>query len=311
MADPPFFSVVIPTYNRPQRLADCLRSFLALDYPRECWDLIVVNDGGEHSFDAINDDLKTQLPLRLMTVAHAGPATARNQGAMIAEGTYLAFTDDDCRVDPQWLRSFADEFARASYDALGGQLLNPSPDSIPAEAWTSYMRFLQDHLFRDPDGTLLLILSNNAAYRRDVFNCLGGFDERFPFAASEDTELGFRLVGNNYRQGYCDQAKVWHYHHSSYPSYIKQQFRYGRGDYYFSEILKNPDYEVPERKSYSLVQFYQSLFDFLRSHHLPKRVSVLFIVTPFVYRVGISYEWGRNVLVKEVIETFQKRNSAS
>ena len=308
MADLPSFSVVIPTYNRPQYLIDCLKSFLKLDYPRERWELIVVNDGGKHSFDAVTDDLKAQLPLQLMTVAHVGPARARNQGAMVANGTYLAFTDDDCQVDPHWLRSFADEFACTDYDALGGQLLNPFPDSIPAEAWTIYMRFVQDYLYRDPNDTLLLLLGNNAAYKRDVFNHLGGFDERFPFAAAEDTELGFRLVGNDYVQGYCEQAKVWHHHHSSYLAYVKQQFRYGRGDYYLGKILKQPDYEVPERKSEGVIQFYQSLFGFVRSRHLPMRMSALFIFTPFVFSVGAYYERARNVLMK--VMSLEKNRSS-
>lgn len=109
------FSVIIPTRDRPSELAMCLKSFTALNYPAGAWELIVVNDGGARSFAAMTRDLKQALPLRLVNTDYAGPAAARNIGTNLARGDYLAFTDDDCYVAPDWLISFAKGFEMGNF----------------------------------------------------------------------------------------------------------------------------------------------------------------------------------------------------
>src|SRR5687767_7876993 len=90
------FSVVIPTYNRPLQLQQCLEGLANQDYPREAFEVIVVDDGGEHPLTKINDHYQTRLSLVFLKQANAGQASARNTGASHAKGQYIAFTDDDC-----------------------------------------------------------------------------------------------------------------------------------------------------------------------------------------------------------------------
>src|SRR5262245_55423707 len=126
------FSVVIPTYNRPQTLDECLHSFTKLDYPRDSWELILVNDGGKEKLTAsLNPYFQQALPLRILEVPHAGPAAARNAGARIATGAYLAFTDDDCMVASDWLEQFSRKITK-DVGGVVGQILNPYPESLPA-----------------------------------------------------------------------------------------------------------------------------------------------------------------------------------
>src|SRR6476620_6638293 len=90
---PPFRSVIIPTYDRPTQLFKCLCTFAAQDYPRDRFEVVVVDDG---SVAQVNDpiaSLRHQLDITLLTQPHSGPASARNYGAAHAKGTYLAFTD--------------------------------------------------------------------------------------------------------------------------------------------------------------------------------------------------------------------------
>ena len=223
------FSVIIPTRNRQHVLAKCLHSFTALDYPEDAWELILVNDGGAETFSAITHKLSEKLPLRLVEIAHSGPATARNTGARLSGGDYLAFTDDDCCVEPDWLQQFEKGFNDHQQDALGGKSLNPYPTSSIAKAWHYLIDFLYEYK-KDSYNNALLLVSNNVAYRRPVFEALGGFNEIFPFAGGEDTELSCRLVNSGYRQCYYPDAKIFHYHQkTSLRGYICQQFRYGRG----------------------------------------------------------------------------------
>ncbi|HZX13070.1 MAG TPA: glycosyltransferase family A protein [Thermodesulfobacteriota bacterium] len=61
MRKQPFFSIIIPTYNRTAQLTNCLYSMTLLDYPRNCFEVIVVNDGGETTVEAIVDQFRNQM----------------------------------------------------------------------------------------------------------------------------------------------------------------------------------------------------------------------------------------------------------
>jgi len=290
------FSVIIPTFNRPNRLTACLGSFLDLDYQENDWELIVVNDGGKRSFSALTDNLTNRLPLTLVEVEHSGPARARNAGANIAQGKFLVFTDDDCRVDPNWLKAYEKCFTDSPAAALEGKTLNPYPGNIPAETWSLYMDFLQKEIMRDQYGHLLLLISNNLAYHRDVFLKIGGFNESFPFAAAEDSELGSRLVGLGYQTATCPEALIWHDHKNTAVGYLRQQFRYGRGNFYFQTISGEPGYPAVERHQSSFIESMKKLLAFARSIEAPRLMKFLLIATPFAFKAGNLYEsfqmWG-------------------
>src|SRR5262249_31672764 len=122
----PRFSIVVPTYRRPAILAGCLDAITRLDYPRDRFEAIIVDDGGggvERPRDL------APLELVLLTQAHAGPAAARTPRAESARGEFLAFTDDDCRPEPGWLRAVAAKIAEAPDHAIGGFTRNALPDN--------------------------------------------------------------------------------------------------------------------------------------------------------------------------------------
>jgi GT2 family glycosyltransferase len=278
------FTVIIPTRNRPHALADCLHSFTALDYPAGAWELIVVNDGGEWSLTT--DQWPPQLPLQVVTIAPSGPAAARNAGARLARGDYLAFTDDDCRVSPDWLQQFERGFAQTGLDGLGGQTLNPQVGRSGASASQFLIDFLYDYM-QDQSGNALLLVSNNVAYRRPAFMAVGGFDESFPLAAAEDMEMSYRLVGRGYRLAYYPAAKVWHYHRLSAGGHLRQQFRYGRGAYFFERVARQENYQAMRPAAGS---FYRSLVAAMRRVSLPYRLRLLLLAGQIAFRVGKRYQ---------------------
>jgi glycosyltransferase involved in cell wall biosynthesis len=280
------FTVIIPTRNRPRALADCLYSFAALDYPIGDWELIVVNDGGEWSFTAVFDQLQTQLPLQLVTIAAAGPASARNAGARLARGDYLAFTDDDCRVSSDWLQQFDIGFAQTGLDALGGQTLNPQAGRVGASASQFLIDFLYDHM-QDHTGNALLLVSNNVAYRCEAFAAVGGFDESFPLAAAEDMEISYRLVENGYRQAYYPPAKVWHHHRLGTWGHLRQQFRYGRGACFFEQTHRLTDRRAVRPTANS---FYRSLNTAMHRARLRYRLRLLLLAGQIAFQAGKQYQ---------------------
>lgn len=280
------FSVVIPTRNRPEQLAACLDSFLAVDYPHMAWELIVVNDGGEQSFTAVTPHHHAQLPLRLIDSDGQGPAAARNKGAALANGRFLAFTDDDCRVSPHWLRAWEAGFAQTGCPALGGQTRTPFAANRGAAVSQWLADFLADYM-RDVQGNQLLLLSNNVAYDRHFFEQLGGFDESFPLAAAEDWEFSQRVVAAGACQRLWPDAVVWHHHRMSWRRHVAQQFRYGRGGHYFERALSRRGGGVQPVAAHP---FYRTLVKRLWQEKRPFADWLLLGVGQVAYQLGRHYE---------------------
>jgi GT2 family glycosyltransferase len=276
----PTFSVIVPTYERPDELRRCLEGFARVEF--RSWELLVVNDGGPRSFTGLDDDLRARLPLRLLEVPHGGPAAARNAGAREGTGDFLAFTDDDCVPAPDWIEALERGFAETGADVLGGECLNPYPSNVPAVTWQLYLEFLRQHS-RDRAGNDLMLPSNNVAYRSEVFWSVGGFDASFPTAAGEDVDLAYRVVERGYRQLHLESARVWHHHRNTIRGYVSQQLRYGRGT---SDLLRRRyAVSVPRLPRW---KFHAKLGRFLRERRAPWGVFLLAFLTPLIHRAGIE-----------------------
>lgn len=228
----PFFSIIIPTYGRPCQLPACLQSFTSLDYSRDCFEVIVVDDGSETPPEAATARFRDQLDVTLLQQSHAGPATARNAGAMKARGTFLAFTDDDCLPGPDWLKRLAVRFAKDPDCVIGGRTTNALPDNPYSSASQLLIDYLYSYYNADPNRAGFLT-SNNIAIAADRFRAIGGFDTTFPSAAAEDREFCDRWLSYGYRMIYASDVIVYHAHPLTFRTFLRQHFCYGRGAFSF------------------------------------------------------------------------------
>jgi glycosyltransferase involved in cell wall biosynthesis len=175
----PDVSVVIPTRDRPDSLAQCLAAITTcVTASRRRVELIVVDDGSRTPIRC--EDLAGPSELLLLRLVGSGPAAARNAGCRRAHGRYVLFTDDDTIPEPGWIE------AAASY-------LEMHPDAVGVEGpvvsrdWDP----LFEHSVR-VDGPGHHVTAN-IAYRREVLVSVGGFREQvFRFAHAEDRDLGAR-----------------------------------------------------------------------------------------------------------------------
>ncbi len=133
MSDLPSFSIIIPTYQRPFELMRCLKAIENLNYPKEKFEVIVVDDGGGIE-EKLLSPFRTDLNLTLLHQENFGPATARNYGTRLAKNDYLAFTDDDCEADAEWLAKFAEQIKASPEHLLGGQITNALESNIYSTA---------------------------------------------------------------------------------------------------------------------------------------------------------------------------------
>ncbi len=231
----PTFSVVIPTFARPERLAQCVAALARLDYDLSRVEVVVVDDGSPDAaaVAAAVEPHREALHLRLVRQANAGPAAARNHGVREASHEIVAFTDDDCRVDPAWLSSFARQFAARPGCIAGGRTVNALQDNIYTAASESLVGYF--HRYHLKKGTPFFA-TNNVALPRALFLEIGGFDERFPRAAGEDREFCGRCVRQGRAFAYVPEAVVHHHHALTLRQFWRQHYNYGRGAYFYRQL---------------------------------------------------------------------------
>lgn len=229
------FSIVIPTYNRPERLRLCLAAIRQLNYPIDRFEVIVVDDGSPTPLHAVVEPFQAELQLTLLRQANAGPASARNAGALIARGQFLAFTDDDCTPKPDWLIAFKAQFDRAPDCLLGGKTLNALPNNLCSTASQILIDYLYDYYNCD-DRSAHFFASNNFALPTSLFRALAGFHTAFPLAAGEDREFCDRWLHQGYAMTYVPQAQIDHAHRLDLKGFWRQHFNYGRGAFCFHQV---------------------------------------------------------------------------
>jgi len=198
MTDPrPEVSVVIPTRNRETRLAFALDALAEQTLDRDRFEVVVVRapDGPGPLTDA-----PAGIAVRFLTAAIAGPAVQRNVGWRASAAPVIAFTDDDCRPAVDWLERLLDSLAGEETILQG----RTEPDPDERHLWWGLSRSWEI------TGETEWYATCNVAYPRAMLESLDGFDERFPAAWGEDTDLGLRARELGAGLRYVDDALVWH-----------------------------------------------------------------------------------------------------
>jgi cellulose synthase/poly-beta-1,6-N-acetylglucosamine synthase-like glycosyltransferase len=227
----PFVSIIIPTYNRPDRLARCLHALTQQTYPAQLFEVIVVDDGSE---PPVNLPL---LPIAatLLRQPNAGPAAARNAGAAQAQGQYLAFTDDDCTPTPTWLDQLVRQLGLTPNALVGGHTQN----LLPHNRYATASQLLIDYLYTVWNGrsaTPHFFTSNNFALSRAAFEEVGGFNTTMPLAAGEDREFCDRWQQAQRPLHHVPSAIIGHAHPLTLRTFWRQHTQYGRGAWQFHKI---------------------------------------------------------------------------
>lgn len=232
----PLFSVVIPTFNRPEELRGCLAALREQRCEDFDFEVLVVDDGGSADLQPVIDAERGEMDVRLLRQPNAGPGQARNTGAAEARGRFLAFTDDDCRPDPEWLDAFRRGFERDARAMLGGRTLNQLHDNPFSSASQRVADLVYDYYNPDPDRAFFFA-SNNMAFPAGTFRDCGGFTPCFRVGA-EDREICDRWRVGGRRLLYCPRAVIHHAHHLTFRSFSKQHFNYGRGASRYHRLRK-------------------------------------------------------------------------
>lgn len=228
-------SIVLPTYNRLERLQQVLHGLERQQYPLSDFEVVVVSDGstdGTHEFLGSVDT-----PLRLATVLqeNQGPAAARNAGIERAQGEIILFLDDDVVPAPQFVGEHVDmHAARQNVVVLGPMLSPPKFRLSPWVYWEQEMLMKQYRAMQRGDwepSARQFYTGNTSVARRHLLES-GGFDARFRRA--EDLELAYRLARRGLRFVFNPNAVGYHYAERSFRSWLEIPYAYGRNDMVFA-----------------------------------------------------------------------------
>lgn len=224
----PHVAVVIPTYRRPQLLELLLRSLFQQTYSPERFEIVVVGDteSAPETPAVVQRALgDSPVPLRYLVTTNNAPHK-RNVGFANTTAEFIAFTDDDCRADPNWLL----ELVRTVGDAGGaqGHTIIPRPDEGSAA------------FYHASQLGKALYPTCNILYRRHVLEEVGGFDERFDAPVREDTDLAFAVLELGYEIRSANDAVIYHHVRPGEPWGILRSARQAR----FEVLLykKHPAY---------------------------------------------------------------------
>lgn len=237
IADPPSFSVVVPTRDRPAALERCLRALVRQEYSLDRFEVVVVDDRSNTDPGPIVSRFGTRPGIRLAKGRGAGPAAARNLGARVADGKILAFTDDDCRPRPGWISTLADTLARRPGAGAGGRTVNVLESNPFSTASQMLIDYLCDY-HNEPGEPGSFFTTSNLALPADDFGALGGFSEAFDSPGGEDREFVDRWIRSGRRIVWAPEAIVDHAHPLTLSSFLRQHARYGEGARVFHRLLR-------------------------------------------------------------------------
>ncbi|PJJ85041.1 glycosyltransferase family 2 protein [Mucilaginibacter auburnensis] len=193
-------SVVVPTYKRPALLKKCLDALRLQTIDATEYEVIVVSDGPDIlTENMVNEMQDGYNQLRFIALSeNKGPAAARNTGWLYAKGRIIAFTDDDCLPDKNWLKQIVTFIGEHTISAVSGRVIVPrAKRPTDYELNTSGLETAE-------------FVTANCACTKAALIAVGGFDERFRMAWREDSDLHFKFLAQQVQLNYLDSAVVVH-----------------------------------------------------------------------------------------------------
>ncbi len=219
-------SIIVPVYNGTATIAECLESFAAQSYPGHDIEVFIVDDGSTDGTPEFVERLVGQWDeqkphVTVLRQAHQGPAAARNRGAAAAAGEFLLFTDADCVAEQDWVEQMVSPFQSPEVAAVKGAYRTRQRSLVARFAQAEFdarYRLLAAARYVD------VVFSYSAAFRRELFIGIGGFDTTFPVADNEDTELSYRVASAGHKIVFNPRAIIYHRHPATLKQYLRKKY---------------------------------------------------------------------------------------
>ncbi len=224
----PFVSVIVPMRNERRYIERCLASLASQTYPQDRFEVIVVDGGSDDGSRELVESKRGAMP-NLRVRENRGKNTARglNIGLAFARGEVIARVDAHADVAPDFLRESVAALARTGADVVGGPIETTGQGlvgeavalavSSPFGVGNAVFRYSQREQWTDTVAF--------PAYRRDVFDRIGPFEE---IEGGEDDEFNYRLRNAGGRILLTPAIRSTYYARHSYWGLTRQYFGYGQ-----------------------------------------------------------------------------------
>lgn len=245
--DGSLITVIVCTRNRPQGLLRCVRAIQRLRYVN--LEILIVDNApaDDSTMELVLELAREDARIRYVREARPGLSTARNRGLREARGEFIAYTDDDVRVDPLWVNAILRGFRRRpDVGCVTGLVASASLERRAEQyfdARVGWSSSCEQRLFEatpsradsrlHPYAAGVFGTGASVAFRRDAIQAIGGFDESLgagsPTCGGEDLDAFVRVLRSGWALTYEPAALVWHDHRVDEQDLQKQMYCYGKG----------------------------------------------------------------------------------
>lgn len=229
----PLVSVVIPAWNEGVGIINTVKSVLDSTYRH--LEIIVVNDGSTDNSDQLireflakyQEQAERDIAIQYVYQSNTGKGGALNRAVSLAQGDLIISIDADCFVEKGAIQGFVDIFKDPSISAAVGNVKIGNKNSTVGIV--QYLEFLFSFYFKRVDailGSIYIIGGAAGAFRREVFEQLGGYSEG---NITEDIELTVRIQDAGLKIAYANEAVVYTEGASDLASLKRQRLRWKKG----------------------------------------------------------------------------------
>jgi len=232
-------SVVVVCYNEEKNIAECLESLVNQSYPKDSYEIVVVDGDSEDSTrEIVTRYVERYDFIRLIIEPKRYTAMTRNAGIVNAKYDYVAYTDADCVVPEDWLKVMVEGFLKnkeidPSIVGIGGSNFAPPGSG----SFTQAVQIALDTFIGSfgsvtgksyPEPRYVTDLPTlNVLYEKKALKKIGLFDESLRHEG-EDADLNFRLRKAGFKLFYIPESYVFHRYRATPAKWWKNMYRYGR-----------------------------------------------------------------------------------
>jgi len=201
-----YVSIVIPTYNRKEVLKRCLELLFNQTYPKDKYEIILVDDGSTDGTDKMVFSLKPSCKLVYIRQKRKGPHIARNQGIKKAKGDIVLFVDSDILAPPNFI------LEHVKFHKIYGEKTIVSGPTVRTDNLMDDFSDIKKRIKKKKfDLSGPSFITSNLSVRREHLIKIGGFDEDFQGLGWHDWDLGLRLTKLGLSAKRNLNAIVYHY----------------------------------------------------------------------------------------------------
>lgn len=220
----PYFSVIVPVYNRIDEVRDLLKSLS--EQTLKDFEVVIVEDGSTLPCKEVVDQYASQIDIQYFHKSNEGRSIARNYGLEHAHGEYFVFFDSDCVIPEKYFEILSAKLKEHYTDCFGGpDAAHDSFTDVQKAINYSMTSFLTTGGIRGGKVKLdkFVPRSFNMGYSRKVWETIGGFREMF----SEDIDMSTRVRQAGFSIQLIREAYVYHKRRTSLKSFSRQIYVFG------------------------------------------------------------------------------------